>query len=167
MVRSMVLAEPPVLQWASNTPHGAELYREFMTTTHLPAGKAFAAGNDEGALRILIDRFDGPGTFDSLPPERRKIVMQNARFFKAITTSSEPFPNLSREKVSKLPMPVLLIRGEHTKDLDKLVHEELAQTIPNVQRRIIPNAGHGSPRQNPAAFNAAVLEFLSGQSVTH
>jgi pimeloyl-ACP methyl ester carboxylesterase len=162
MVRSMVLAEPPVLQWASNTPRGAALYREFMTTTHEPAGKAFAAGDDERALRILIDRFDGPGTFDSLPLERRKIVMQNARFFKAITSSSDPFPNLSREKVRELPMPVLLIRGEHTKELDKLVHEELAATIPNVQRKIIPNAGHGSPRQNPAAFNATVLEFLTG-----
>lgn len=163
MVRSLVLAEPPLLQWASNTQSGVELYRDFMTTTHEPAGKAFAAGDEEGAMRIFIDRFDGQGTFDSLPPERRKVVMQNAGFFKAITASSDPFPNLSREKVKKLYMPVLLIRGEHTKELDKLVYEELAGTIPNVQRKIIPNAGHGSPRQNPAAFNAAVLEFLSGQ----
>jgi len=28
---------------------------------------------------------------------------------------------------------------------------------------IIPNAAHGMSRENPQAFNAAVLEFLSGR----
>ncbi len=53
LVRTMVLAEPPVLQWAKGTDRGAGLYREFMMTVHVPAGKAFASGDDEGAMRIL------------------------------------------------------------------------------------------------------------------
>ena len=161
MVRSMILAEPPVLQWATTTDRGNVLYQEFMTTTHEPAGKKFLAGDDEGAMRILINRFDGPNAFDSLPAERRKIVMENARFFKAVTTSSDPFPNLSRDKVGRLSMPVLLVRGANTKELDILVIEELASVIPNAEKVIIPHAGHGSPRQNPAGFNAAALEFLN------
>jgi non-heme chloroperoxidase len=160
LVRTMVLAEPPVLQWATGTTRGAERYHEFMTTIHEPAGKAFAAGDSTGAMRIFIDRFDGPGAFDSLPAERRRTVMQNALFFKAITASSDPFPNLSKDKVSALTMPVLIIRGANTKELDILVSEELARTIPNAEKAIIPQAGHGSPRQNPSGFNAAVLMFL-------
>jgi non-heme chloroperoxidase len=160
LVRTMALAEPPVLQWAASTERGARLYREFITSIHEPAGKAFATGDDEGAMRIFIDRFDGPGTFDSLPAERRRIVMENSRFFKAITASSEPFPNLSREKVGQLKMPVLLIRGAHTKELDILVSEELASEIKQAEKAIIPQAGHGSARQNPSAFNEAVLQFL-------
>ena len=160
MVRTMVLAEPPVLQWATVTQHGADLYRDFIDNAHNPAGSKFRAGDEEGALRILIDRFDGAGAFDSLPPARKKVIMQNARFFRAVSTSSDPFPNLSREKVNQLSMPILLVRGANTKPLDILVGEELARAIPNVDRVVIPNAGHGSPRQNPAAFNAAVLEFL-------
>ena len=162
LVRSMALNEPPVLQWATSTARGTELYREFMTTIHEPAGKLFAAGDNEGAMRIFINRFDGPGAFDSLPAERRKTVMQNAGFFKVVTASSDPFPNLSREKVGRLFMPVMLIRGEHTKELDIVVSEELSSVIPSVHKVIIPQAGHGSPRQNPSAFNAAVLEFLGG-----
>jgi pimeloyl-ACP methyl ester carboxylesterase len=161
LVRTMVLAEPPVLQWATGTDRGAGLYREFMMTVHLPAGKAFTSGDDEGAMRIFINRFDGPGAFDSLPAERRKTVMQNALFFKAVTASSDPFPNLPKEKVARLPMPVLLIRGANTKELDILVSEELARIIPKAGKLIIPQAGHGSPRQNPDAFNAAVLAFLA------
>ncbi|MCG7858696.1 alpha/beta hydrolase [Flavihumibacter sediminis] len=161
LVKTMVLAEPPVLQWATRTDRGAELYKEFMTTVHKPAGKAFAAGDREGAMRILINRFDGVGAFDSLPAERRKIVMQNSNFFKAVTNSSDPFPNLARDKVASLRMPVLMVRGQHTKELDILVSDEIIRTIPNAERAIIPLAGHGSPRQNPVAFNEAVLAFLS------
>ena len=162
-VRSMVLAEPPILQWAARTERGATLYREFMTTVHEPAGKKFLAGDDSAAMRIFINRFDGPAAFDSLPAERRKTVMANARFFKAVTSSSDPFPNLPRDKVSRLSMPILIIRGANTKELDILVGEELATAIPHAERVIIQNAGHGSPRQNPPAFNAAVLEFLNRQ----
>lgn len=160
LVRTMVLAEPPILQWAKGTARGADLYHEFMTTIHEPAGRAFKAGDDEGAMRIFINRFDGPGAFDALPTERRLTVMQNARFFKAITASSDPFPNLSREKVGRLSMPVLIIRGANTKDLDILVSEELSRAIPKAEKAIIPQAGHGSARQNPAAFNTTVLTFL-------
>jgi pimeloyl-ACP methyl ester carboxylesterase len=160
LVETMALAEPPVLQWATGTARGAELFREFMTTAHEPAGRAFADGDSITAMRIFINRFDGPGAFDSLPAERRRTVMQNARFFKAVTASSDPFPNLPKDKVRKLTMPVLIIRGANTKELDILVSEELARTIPNAKKAIIPQAGHGSPRQNPGGFNAAVLEFL-------
>ena len=98
LVRSLVLAEPPIHRWVTDTERGATLFREFMTTVHGQAGKAFASGNDEAAMRIFIDAFDGVGTFDSLPAERRVAVLQNARFFKAVTSSSDPFPNLPKDQ---------------------------------------------------------------------
>lgn len=160
LVRSLVLAEPPIHQWVAGTARGAELYQKFMTTVHGPAGKAFAAGHDEAAMRIFIDAFDGPGTFDTLPVERRRTVMENARFFKMLTASSDPFPDLPKERVRALRMPVLIVRGADTDELHRLDTEELARLLPRAARVTIPQAGHGSPRQNPPAFNAAVLEFL-------
>ena len=163
LVRSLALAEPPVLQWAKTTARGKALYEDFLSTAHEPAGKAFAAGDDEAAMRIFINRFDGPNAFDALPAERRKIVMQNARFFRAVTGSSDPFPDLSRKKAGQLSMPVLVMRGANTKELDILVSEEVVKTIPGAEKAIIPNAGHSSFRQNPSAFNEAVLKFLQSQ----
>jgi pimeloyl-ACP methyl ester carboxylesterase len=160
-VRSMVLAEPPIHQWATRTPRGTAAYEEFLRTVHEPAGRAFRDGDDHGAMRIFIDAFDGPGTFDRLPEERRAIVMANARFFRAITSSSDPFPDVLRERVRQLRMPALVVSGENTDELHKLVTEELARVMPGAERAIIRQAGHGSPRQNPAAFNEAVLAFLS------
>jgi pimeloyl-ACP methyl ester carboxylesterase len=163
LVHSLVLAEPPVHQWVTNTARGAVLYRQFMETAHEPAGKAFAKGDDAGAMRIFIDAFDGRGAFDRLPVERRAVVMENARFFKALTASSDPFPFLPKDEVRRLQKLVLIIRGADTDELHKLVTEELGRLLSNARRVTIPNAGHGSPRQNPTAFNAAALEFLGQQ----
>lgn len=159
-VRTLVLAEPPILAWASQSPAGAPLYRQFMEKAHWPAGKAFAAGQDEAALRILIDAFDGDGTFAGLAAQRRAQIVQNARFFKAVTASSNPFPDLAKDAVAALKAPVLIVRGERTDELHKFVTDELARALPSARSAVIPQAGHGSPRQNAPAFIEAVRQFL-------
>jgi pimeloyl-ACP methyl ester carboxylesterase len=162
MVRTLVLAEPPIHGWAADSPNGAALYRQFMASVHEPAGAAFVAGNDEAAMSILIDAFDGRGAFSRLPPERRAAIMQNARFFKAITASSDPYPSLPKDAVARLDMPVLVIHGANTDELHKFVTDELARVLPKATRVVIPAAGHGSPRQNAPAFIANVVDFLNG-----
>jgi non-heme chloroperoxidase len=160
IVRSVVLAEPPVHQWIINTPDGPGVYREFMTVIQSPAAKAFKAGDHKGAMRIFVDGFSGSHGFDKLPPERIAAIMQNARAMKALAISSDPYPNLSKDKVGQLNIPVLIITGENTIRIHKLVNEELARVLPKAQQAIIPQAGHGSARENPQAFNEAVLRFL-------
>ncbi len=164
MVRSMVLAEPPVHLWAKDDPKGEALYREFMTSIWEPAGAAFKAGDDRGAMRILVDGFAGAGRFDGLPPEGHAVAMQNSRFFKAATSSADPFPAVSKDKVRRFDMPVLIVTGENTIRLHKFVNEELARLLPKAERVTIPQAGHGSARENPQAFNEAVTKFLENHS---
>jgi len=156
MVRSLVLAEPPVHQWVRDTPDGAAVYREFMTTIEEPARAAFEAGDDKGAMRIFVDGIIGTRRFDNLSPEGLAAVMQNSRFFKAIT-----FPNLSKDRVKQLRIPILIITGENTIKIHRLVNAELARLLPKAEQAIIPKAGHGSPRENPEAFNEALLKFLA------
>jgi pimeloyl-ACP methyl ester carboxylesterase len=160
LVRSLVLAEPPIHRWVETDSRGAALYNAFRTGVMAPAAAAFAAGDRAGAMRIFIDAFDGAGTFDGLPAERRAAVLQNAGFFRALTASSDPFPNLSKDVVRLLRVPVLIVRGAETDELHRLVTEELGRVLPRAERTIIPNAGHGSQRQNPEAFNRAVSAFL-------
>jgi non-heme chloroperoxidase len=161
MVRSLVLAEPPIHTWVKDTPNGADAYREFMSVIQEPAAKAFAAGDDKGAMRIFVDGLAGTHGFDKLPPERVAAIMQNSQAMKAITISSDPYPNVPKGKVAQLSLPILIITGENTIRIHKLVNEELARLLPNAKQATIPNAGHGSPRENPQAFNEAVLKFLA------
>jgi non-heme chloroperoxidase len=160
MVRTLVLAEPPILTWAKDSPKGDALYRDFMARTHEKAAPAFSDGDDERALRTFIDAFDGNGTFSSLPNERRASILENVGYFKAITLSSDPYPNLPKDSVARVNMPALVVRGENTHDLDILVSDKLVQALPRAQLVVVPGAGHGSPRQNPRAFLDAVFAFL-------
>ena len=88
--------------------------------------------------------------------------MRNARAIEALTRSSEPFPNLSKRNVRELLIPSLIVTGENTIKIHKFVDDELARLLPNAKQVIIPNAGYGSPRDNPRVFNAIVIEFLAG-----
>ncbi len=167
IVQSLVLAEPPIHEWVQDTPAGLAAYQDFMTRIWEPAGDAFRAGDDTSGMRIMVDAFGGTGSFDRLLPAARTAAMQNSRFFKAATSSADPFPNLSKAKVRRLKMPILLIRGENTISIHKLENEELERLLPNAETVTIPKAGHGSPRENPQAFNAAVVKFLSRKKDQH
>ncbi|MBK6312871.1 MAG: alpha/beta hydrolase [Blastocatellia bacterium] len=160
MVRSLVLAEPPVHAWARQDPKGRGLYRDFVATIWKPAAAAFRTGDDVGAMRILVDGFGGVGRFDGLAPEARTVAMQNSLYFKAATASRDPFPDVSRGKVRRLRMPILIVTGENTIGLHKWVNGELARLLPRAERVTISKAGHGSARENPHAFNEAVVRFL-------
>jgi pimeloyl-ACP methyl ester carboxylesterase len=156
LVASLVLAEPNIHAWVQDTPE----FRKFMSDAWLPAAAAFRAGSDRDAMRYLVDIFGGSGTFDRMTPEAAKIAMQNSRFFKATTLSKDHSPDITREKVRRLRIPILIVSGENTFPMAKLIVKELERVLPGADRIVIPNAGHGSPRQNPAAFAEAVLNFL-------
>lgn len=151
MVRRLVIAEPPV---------GTKPYLEFMQRIEDPAREAFAAGDDAGAMRIFVDGFASPGRFDKLSPEARLGVMQNAEFFRMVTRSKEPYPDITRQQLRSLRMPVLVITGEKTIDIHRRIDEELSRLIPRARSAMIPSAGHGSPRENPGAFTEVVENFL-------
>ena len=56
--------------------------------------------------------------------------------------------------------PALIMVGQHDYVCSKAARL-LAQTIPNATLKVIDNSGHMSPLEQPAAFSAALTEFLS------
>jgi non-heme chloroperoxidase len=161
MVRRLVIAEPPILAWAKRFPEGDALYLDFMKRIQDPATAAFAAGDDERAMRFFVDGFATPGRFDALPAQARLGVMQNSGFFKMLALSSDPYPDISRASLRGLRMPVLVITGEKTIAIHRRIDEDLSRLIPRARSATIPVAGHGSPRENPQAFTEVVDDFLS------
>lgn len=160
MVRSLVLAEPPLLGWVKRFPDGARLYEDFMLRIQNPAREAFAAGDDAAAMRFFVDGFASPGRFDKLSPEARLGVLQNAAFFRMMTRSENPYPDFARGALWQLRMPVLVITGEKTNEIYRRIDEELTKAIPRARSATIPAAGHASPRENPGVFTEVVENFL-------
>ena len=160
LVRTLVIAEPPILALARDFPDGGALYRDFFARIQDPARAAFDAGDAVGAMRFFVDGFAKPGRFDGLTADARLAIMQNAEFFRMMTRSRNPYPDLSRQKLRALRMPVLVITGEKTIEIHRRIDEELSRLIPRARSATIPNAGHGSPRENPGAFIEVVENFL-------
>jgi len=154
-VHSMVLAEPPLHRWVAPAA-----YRAFMRHVWRPAAQAFIRRRTREAMRTLVDGMWGRRVFDGLPGATVTVMMRNARAMKALATSADPFPDLPRRKVRRLPIPVLLIAGEHAASIHEMANRALAGVLRNVQQEVIPDASHASPRENPKAFNRAVLKFL-------
>jgi pimeloyl-ACP methyl ester carboxylesterase len=69
------------------------------------------------------------------------------------------YPRMKAADLAGIAAPTLVLAGE--KDLIKDAHTRLiASSLPHGQVHIFPGLTHYAPREDPAAFNAAVLEFL-------
>jgi non-heme chloroperoxidase len=161
LVRRLVIAEPPILAWAMRFPEGDALYQDYLKRILDPAREAFAAGDDAGAMRFVVDGLSRPGRFDALPDAARLGVMQNAGFLRMMSRSQNPWPDIARPSLYRLNMPVLVITGEKTAPIHRRIDEDLSRWIPRARSATIPAAGHGSPRENPQAFTEVVDQFLT------
>ncbi|MBC7790276.1 MAG: alpha/beta fold hydrolase [Anaerolineae bacterium] len=67
----------------------------------------------------------------------------------------------STELLSSIDVPTLVIVGQEDVLTPPVEAEALCAAIPGCQVQIIPNAGHSTCIERPAAFNHTVGEFLS------
>ncbi|HEY2801970.1 MAG TPA: alpha/beta hydrolase [Chthoniobacterales bacterium] len=169
LVRSVVLAEPPLLRWLPQLPSGEHLYADFMNNMWEPTGREFRLGHAEQALRITIDWFgkngyliEGkPAQFDALPTEIRAFMVANSLEWQALTTSSDAFPMLDRAAVKAITVPILLMSGENTMKMNKKIDAELKRLLPKAETVVIPGATHEMWAEQPDVCRARVAAFLA------
>lgn len=159
-VISLVLAEPPLHRWLRATEAGEKLYNTFIHDVWRAAGEAFELGLQRRAMQLLTQGMWGSAILDSWSDDRIAAAMRNAAAMHELTRAHDPFPDFERAAVSRLTMPTLLLHGEQTSELHAQVMNELGNTMGHARRVEIPNAGHGSPNENPDAFNRAIVSFL-------
>ena len=107
-----------------------------------------------GVEKELVDyRFTNP-----VPPEQ----------YQAQVMAGAGMAGLSREDViqrlNSIQVPVLVIFGEH----DKVVPPEnarlMVEKLPNARVKILPDAGHIFPIEDPQATVTAILDFLNEEA---
>ena len=57
---------------------------------------------------------------------------------------------------------MLIVDGEHDEAIRRDHTEMLARVVPGAQLLILPGVSHFAMLQDPAEFNAAVLNYLAG-----
>jgi pimeloyl-ACP methyl ester carboxylesterase len=163
LVRSLVLVEPPLVGWLAGLAEGPRFYDEFFEGTWRPTGRAFERGDTTEALRITLDFFMGKDAALNLPPEFRAVILGNIREWQALTTSKDPFPQISRAEVGRIDKPVLMLSGGRTYPMLRLIDAELERQLERVQRIIVPDGTHDVCTEQWQLCLAHIRTFLAIQ----
>jgi len=63
-------------------------------------------------------------------------------------------------QLSEIHSPVLSVHGEEDVSIEPERTESMLEALPDARQKLIPNAGHSSNLENPAAVNDAIRGFL-------
>ena len=151
LVKKLVLAEPSLMllvQASTNPAEGDARARRF--------GEMLDKDNERG-LEIYADAINGPGSWKRRSEGERQIVRDNAWTLVAGLRDQDV---LDCDDLRALRMPIMLVQGEKgVPGLHKVI-AEARKCAPGAQHAVVPNAGHRMTRDNPAAFDAALVSFL-------
>ena len=162
LVRSLVLAEPPIFPLLTGSEAGDAARRGFYTNSFDPARAAFARGDSAAGLRAFYDAMNGRGRFDQLSPSARADVLAHAFEMRheMLASREQYFPTVSCAELGRITTPVLLVRGERSPRMLQLITDELARCLRNDTTVMIPGAGHPPNAGNPSYYNQVVARFI-------
>jgi pimeloyl-ACP methyl ester carboxylesterase len=84
-------------------------------------------------------------------------------FVAQITRMWETEPNWTDAELQSIRAQVLVVDGDHDEAIKRAHTEYIAATIPNAGLLILSNTSHFAFLQDPALFNAALLQFLDNE----
>jgi len=71
-------------------------------------------------------------------------------------------PTYSKEKLASIKAPTAVADGEYDEIIKHEHTEAMSRQIPGARLVMLPRVSHFAMLQNPAQFNAALLDFLKG-----
>ncbi|MCJ2138368.1 alpha/beta hydrolase [Methylobacterium sp. J-026] len=117
-----------------------------------------AAGDKEKAGQEFTDGLNGPGTWAKRSALQKEILLDNL----GTGVDSGERGHITCSDIAKFSFPILTLTGERSPKRYPEGFAAARTCNPAIPAAIvIPNAAHAMNRDNPDAFNAAVLEFLA------
>jgi pimeloyl-ACP methyl ester carboxylesterase len=171
LIRSLVLAEPPVVTlFVSNPPRLRELLRllatrprtaagiiRFIARGVVPASAAIRKGDVDRSIRTFGTAILGRDAFEALSERRMQQVRAN--FIKAELLGSGLAP-INDEQVRGISVPTLLVTGSRSPHMFHRLTDRLEELLPNTKRVEIDGASHIMHEDNAEGYDGAVLSFL-------
>jgi pimeloyl-ACP methyl ester carboxylesterase len=160
LARSLVIVEPPLVSWLPGIAGGQPVYDDFYGRLVTPVRAAFQAGDRDGAFRLTLEYFVGPGALEQVPPEVIANLRLNLRDWEVMFRSRDLLPDIPAADLRKLDLPVLMLSGASSYELGKLVDAELERTLPKVRRVLIPEGTHDACVEKPDICAREIAAFL-------
>jgi len=102
-----------------------------------------------------------PGTFDSFPERRRRILTDNARTMgPGLVHNWIDFP-VTCEDARTLRMPVLVVEGGKTTALMHAIARALLPCLADARHVVLPEATHTIQFDAPEAMARVVADYLA------
>ena len=99
-----------------------------------------------------------------LPPHTagRPLEIEGARLWvsAAIGKMWDTLPAFTTDQLRSIKVPAVIADGEYDEAIKQSHDRYMADTIPGARLEILPHVSHFAMLQNPAEFDAAVLDFL-------
>jgi pimeloyl-ACP methyl ester carboxylesterase len=155
LIRTLVLAEPPLEPEALDLPAGAWIrnvprYAGLVRQGKVRQGMELFAGDVLGEERV-----------QQIPETDWDQLMLNAGEFRALVSSSRPYPPIRVKKLKRIRRPTLVLLGEdNIGTAFESSNDALVRYIPGAEAVTIPGAGHIMWIEQGVVTRQAVLGFL-------
>jgi pimeloyl-ACP methyl ester carboxylesterase len=160
LVRSQVLFEPTIRSLITDLPEAKAAIAE-VANVYGPAIAATKSGDTTQATKLFMEAVFRlpPGGFDTESEVWRNIWLDSARST-PLQVAAPPPPAITCDRLNATKSPMLVIKGANAYPMWALISENMVRCAPGSRLTTIPNVNHDGPMRNPAAFNAALLDFL-------
>lgn len=159
-VRSLVLAEPPILPWLPDIAGGEGMEEDFMSRVWRPLGAAFRDHGDEAGLEFTARWYFQKG-FADVEPAWQTLFQNNVAEWRALAISPDTFPHVDYDRVRALRTPTLLLSvGKNAGGFNDLIDGRLQLLIPGAERVTIADASHEMFLDFPEASARTMLAFF-------
>lgn len=129
----------------------------FRTMAAASQAKGLSAITDVAMRRLFAAEFQAAHP-DLMRDRREAFLRTNPQVFRA---ACEALAQLDlRPELHQVKVPVLVLVGEHDEATPPPMSHELAAGLPQARLKIIPGCAHVPQLQSPAAFLAAIGDFL-------
>ncbi len=138
LVNRLTLIEPVYFAAAKGSVEHAAHAKVFR-----PFVGAMLTGDEERAAQIFNDLW-GATAWDEIPARMQRQLIQRIHLIVAGGGAIEEDAAgiTSAQRLGKLDIPVTLIRGAATQPVIKVIHEVLAERIPNATDHVVADAAH-------------------------
>jgi pimeloyl-ACP methyl ester carboxylesterase len=162
LFRTLMAHEPPAIGLLRGDPTIKPL-TEALEGGIDPVVAHIEAGRPEEGARHFVEMIVGPGFWDIVPEDSKRMMIDNAPTFVDETRDPESL-NLDTAALSRFERPVLLTDGSASPPFFAAVLDKLGAVLPNAQRRTFEGAGHIPHVTHPQVYAEAMIAFIEAQS---
>jgi len=158
VIRTLILEDASGMETLlPDTPEGKELANQIVLRGET-LRRNLASGNRELAAQVFIDSLGGPGTWAKRTTEQKQLIFDNLG---TVTADSSDRPPTTCAQIQRFDFSILLLNGERSTKNYAAMYASMRQCKSIAEPIVIPIAAHAMNRENPVAFNTAVLDFLA------